>query len=190
MVLCDSEIRAALRAGHLVIRPEPTANQYTTTAVDLTLGGTFSRWKAPSGHGATTAIDPAAADFSFPRIARDHLQEAPTDEEGAVTLEPGGFLLGITAEWVELPVSSHLAARVEGRSTLARLGIGIHVTAPTVHSGFRGRITLEITNHSTLNIRLCPGLPICQLIFETVFGTPTEEMTGIFQNQNDVTGRE
>jgi hypothetical protein len=68
-------------------------------------------------------------------------------------------------------VHSRLAARVEGKSSLARLGLGIHVTAPTIHSGFAYPIRLEILNHGHAPIRLRSGMKICQLIFEATLGT-------------------
>jgi hypothetical protein len=86
------------------------------------------------------------------------------DGTGAVVINPQEFLLGITHERVHLPSSSRLCARVEGRSTLARLGLGVHVTAPTIHAGWNGKIALEIAHHGNVPIRLAPGLRICQLI--------------------------
>ena len=59
-------------------------------------------------------------------------------------------MLGWTAEYVELPIDSRIAARVEGKSSLARLGLGVHITAPTIHAGFPGQIRLEIVNHGHL----------------------------------------
>jgi len=98
-------------------------------------------------------------------------------------LEPGGFTLGWTEENIELPVDSRLAARVEGKSSLARLGIGIHITAPTIHAGFKGPIQLEMCNHGFLRVRLMPGMPICQLIFEQTLGTPEKGYKGQFFDQ-------
>jgi dCTP deaminase len=106
-----------------------------------------------------------------------------------VLIRPGEFVLALTRERVELPRQSRLAARVEGRSSLARLGLAVHLTAPTIHAGFRGYITLEITNQGPIPIKLRPGLAICQLILEHVFGTPAAEMTGAFQDQTSVEGR-
>jgi len=65
----------------------------------------------------------------------------------------------------------------------------VHITAPTIHAGFKGNIALEIKNHGVLPIRLRPGMLICQLIFEQVFGTPSRTMAGIFQDQGSVTGK-
>jgi dCTP deaminase len=92
-------------------------------------------------------------------------------------------------ERVGLPRQSRLAARVEGRNSLARLGLAVHLTAPTIHAGFSGNITLEITNQGPIPIKLRPGLAICQLVLEHVFGTPAREMTGIFQDQDSTAGR-
>jgi len=84
---------------------------------------------------------------------------------------------------VELPTDSRVAARVEGKSSLARLGIGIHITAPTIHAGFSGPIQLEICNHGFLRVRLIPGMPVCQLIFEQTLGTPEKGYKGQFLGQ-------
>jgi dCTP deaminase len=72
---------------------------------------------------------------------------------------------------------------VEGKSSLARLGVGVHVTAPTIHAGFAGQLQLEIFNHSPLRIRLVPGCKICQVIFEMTLGTPEQGYSGMFYNQ-------
>lgn len=100
-------------------------------------------------------------------------------------VEPGTFLLAWTAEEVELPSRSRLAARIEGKSSLARLGIGVHITAPTIHAGFVGSIQLEICNHGSLRVRVSPGLPVCQLIFEQTLGTPSKGYKGQFSGQSN-----
>jgi dCTP deaminase len=105
-----------------------------------------------------------------------------------VVLRPGDFIIALTAERVALPKSSRLAARVEGRSSLARLGLGVHVTAPTIHADWDGEIALEITNLGCLDIKLRPGLAICQLIIEQVHGTPATSLTSIFQGQQSAAG--
>jgi dCTP deaminase len=187
MVLCDVEIQAALRCGALVIEPRPNPRAFTTTAVDLLLGDEFKRWKTQAP-GAELIIDPSAPSFSLRAIAEHHMEPVPFEQDGSILLRPKEFILAITRERVELPVDSRLAARVEGRSTLARLGLSVHITAPTIHSGFRGQITLEMANHGQLPLRLRPGLNVCQLIVEQVFGTPGKQMAGPFQDQIGVTG--
>jgi dCTP deaminase len=71
--------------------------------------------------------------------------------------------------------------RIEG--ALARLGIGVHITAPTIHAGFKGPIVLEVFNHSTLRVKLTAGMRICQLIFEQTLGTPAKGYSGQFFQQ-------
>jgi dCTP deaminase len=110
-----------------------------------------------------------------------------------VALPPGCFYLAWTLEAVQLPYRSRIAARVEGKSSLARLGLGIHVTAPTIHAGFGASdadpswvgnpIQLEIWNTGPLPVVLKRGLKICQLIFEVVDGTPEQGYHGQFRVQ-------
>lgn len=186
MILCDSEIWAALKHGQIKIDPEPSRDDYTTTAVDLHLGETdFKRWKKP-GKGVSLIIDPSQSGFY--RDAASFLEDVPRESDGSVVVHPNEFLLALTKERVELPEQSRIAARVEGKSSLARIGLVIHLTAPTIHSGFKGNITLEIKNHGDFPIKLCPGMPVCQLIFESVFGTPSITMRGMFQEQTSVKG--
>jgi hypothetical protein len=92
---------------------------------------------------------------------------------------------------------ARLAARVEGRSSLAQLGVGIHVTAPTIHAGFgftddpkhsSTRIRLEIWNCGPLHICLQKGMKVCQLILEEVHGTPEKGYEGVFAIQAPQTG--
>jgi dCTP deaminase len=99
-------------------------------------------------------------------------------------------VLGWTVEKLCFPHTSKLAARVEGKSGLARIGLGVHVTAPTIHAGFgfdptkpryRGSpIRLEMWNAGPLEIILTRGMPICQLIIEEVHGTPEAGYSGTY----------
>lgn len=186
-ILGNIAFRDALAGGKLVIEPRPPEERIGTSAIDLTLAGEFQRWRQPNA-GMEMTIDPSAAGFSFQSIAATHLERHPAEEDGSVVLKPGKFLLGRTVERVELPLGSGFAGRVEGRSSLARCGVGIHVTAPTIHAGWRGTITLEITNHGTLPMRLRPGLPICQLIVERVAGGIEGEHKTSFLDQDTVAG--
>ena len=146
--------------------------------------------------------------FNFTKVATKHCEKITLDEfEGFVLkpakvvadgsngylMEPAPFILGWTVEKIRLPFTSRLAARVEGKSSLARLGVGVHVTAPTIHAGFGDKqddpkypgtpIQLEIWNVGPLPIRLTRGMRICQLIFEEVHGTPDKGYSGIFAEQ-------
>ena len=81
-------------------------------------------------------------------------------------IHPGEFALGRTLEWVELP--DDVVARIEGKSSLGRLGLIVHATAGFVDPGWQGTLTLEITNLTRVPIKLYPGLPIAQLSFMTL----------------------
>ena len=105
------------------------------------------------------------------------------DIKSGYVVKPQQFVLAWTLERLELPKESRIAARVEGKSSLARLGLGVHITAPTVHPGFSGPLQLEVCNHGTAFIELVPGMSICQLIFETTLGTPDQAYGGQFRGQ-------
>lgn len=107
-------------------------------------------------------------------------------EADRYTLEPKSFVLAWTFEKVSIPAGSRLAARVEGKSSLARLGMCVHITAPTIHSGFEGPIQLEIVNFGVNAIELTAGMRICQLIFEETAGTPEKGYAGRFAKQRPV----
>lgn len=92
-------------------------------------------------------------------------------------------MLGWTREYINLKIASRLAARVEGRSSLSRWGVGIHLTAPTIHAGFEGQIRLEMVNHGPVSILLRPEMPICQLVIETTLGTAERAYSGQFSGQ-------
>ena len=96
----------------------------------------------------------------------------------------------MTRESVHLKPGSKLAARVEGRSSLARLGLVVHLTAPTIHANFNAPITLEMINHGPFYLRLVPGKTrVCQLIFERLETEPAEDIKTEFQHQTSPAGK-
>jgi dCTP deaminase len=116
------------------------------------------------------------------------------DPDGSIVFPPyhvvKGHILGTTLERVHLKPGSRLAARVEGRSSLARLGLIVHLTAPTIHHGFNGTIALEMINFSAFHLRLVPEKTvICQLILEMLDRDPqTGEPNTAFQGQAFASG--
>lgn len=106
-----------------------------------------------------------------------------TAEEGFI-LHPGEFVLGVTAERVAIP--SWLVARIEGKSSIGRLGLTAHVTAGYIDPGFVGPITLEIANLRTIPIILRPGKAFCQLSFHRMSEAPTKTYDGRYQNAQGV----
>jgi len=99
-------------------------------------------------------------------------------------------VLGITRERVNLKPGSRIAARVEGKSGLARIGLVVHLTAPTIHAGWNGQITLEMINYSPFTLKLVPNKTrICQLIFERLESAPEREISTAFQGQTQPSGK-
>lgn len=182
MVLTDREIQAALESGHISITPKPGFDAYSSTSVDLTLSKFIRIWKADQPKGVEWVICPSAVGYNFNEVVKALSDMKELNEDG-YTLKPQEFVLGWTEETIQLPTSSWIAARVEGKSSLARLGVGIHITAPTIHAGFPGTIQLEICNHGIMMVRLTPGMRICQLIFEQTLGTPDKGYAGQFAGQ-------
>jgi dCTP deaminase len=192
MILSDREIIAALDRGVVIItgNPEKDPGKWSSTALDLTLDSKLRVWKKIGDSGDQGIIDPMAVDFNATTLASQHATPASCEPPDGFVIEPGTFLLGWTVEKLQPPHTSRIAARVEGKSSLARIGIGVHVTAPTIHAGFGYRphdpnfsgnpIQLEIWNAGPLRIKLTQGMPICQLIFEEVHGTPNKGYEGRF----------
>lgn len=189
MILSNVEIHAALDSGNLIIEPQPTPRlpsddahcPYNTHTVDLRLGSEISI--------------PDSGPFVYDVTKRDSL--APFIYKNAVNktifsdtphiLKQNQFVLGITMERIGPPIFKNgktcLAARIEGKSSRARLGLLIHFTAPTVHPGWDGPLTLEMINLGAADIVLIPGMAIAQLIIEEVRGIPIENPSQ-FQGQS------
>jgi dCTP deaminase len=182
LILTDREIQAAIQNGHIIITPAPDQLAYSSTSLDLTLSKFLREWKKAAVKGVEETVCPASDGYKFSEFSTSYSDKKEMNEDGYV-LNPGIFVLGWTEEDVELPVMARLAARVEGKSSLARLGIGIHITAPTIHAGFKGPIQLEICNHGPLRVKLNAGMPVCQLIFEQTLGTPEKGYKGQFHGQ-------
>jgi dCTP deaminase len=139
MILCDREIEALLQDGAIKIDPLPDKRLWTSTAVDLTLDNVLLRWTPrPSATGQPNHPRPMGPNFNVQAMMEDPnlATKITIDPRDGYLLEPRTFVLGFTREVVRFPNRSRLAARVEGKSSLARLGVGVHVTAPTIHAGF------------------------------------------------------
>lgn len=181
MIFTDREIRIALQKNQIEISPPPSQEAFSSTSIDLTLDQILSVYRHPPA-GIEQTIDPAAKDLDREAVLADLTEQTTIPKDGYV-LNHRHLVLGWTAERIDLPVNARLAARVEGKSSLARFGLGVHITAPTIHAGFRGRIQLEIVNNNNVPIRLTTGMRICQLIFELTLGTPDQGYQGQFLDQ-------
>jgi len=182
MILTDHEIQAFLNNKQIIIEPMPIKERYSSTSVDLTLSKQFRVWDFNQIDKTSGEIIKPGPKFKYAEFRDKYTKRKILTKEGYV-LAPNAFILAWTHEKINLPSHSRIAARVEGKSSLARLGLAVHVTAPTIHAGFEGPIQLELCNHGLFSIRLTPDMPICQLIFEMTFGTPDKGYSGIFLRQ-------
>jgi len=151
VLLSDRDILAEIKAKRIVVEPyDETMIQ--PSSIDFRLDRYFRVFE----NHRYPHIDPAADQSDLTR------QVEPEGDEPFI-LHPGEFVLGSTLEVVTLP--DDLAARVEGKSSLGRLGLLTHATAGFVDPGFSGHVTLELANVATLPIKLYPGMKIGQLCF-------------------------
>jgi dCTP deaminase len=151
VLLSDRDIRAELKSGRVVLDPFDD-DMVQPSSVDVRIDRyfrLFDNHKYP-------VIDPA---LEQPELTR--LVDVETDD--AFVLHPGEFVLASTFEIVTLP--DDVAARLEGKSSLGRLGLLTHSTAGFIDPGFSGHVTLELSNVATLPIKLWPGMRIGQLCF-------------------------
>jgi dCTP deaminase len=151
VLLSDRDIQAAIDAGRVVLDPYDPA-MIQPSSVDVRLDRFFRVFE----NHRYAHIDPSVEQAELTRLV-----ECRPDE--AFILHPGEFVLGATYEAVTLP--DDIAARLEGKSSLGRLGLLTHSTAGFVDPGFTGHITLELSNVATLPIMLWPGMKVGQLCF-------------------------
>ncbi len=158
VVLSDRDILKAMEAGTIRIDPYPDlASQLGSVSVDFRLGTTFMVFE----HSRFSFIDPR-----HPQSIGDAMRtiEVPADEP--FIMQPGDFALASTMESLELP--DNLLGRLEGRSSIARLGITVHSTAAVFEPGWIGTATMELSNLGRMAVALYPGMRICAFSFETV----------------------
>lgn len=179
-VLSDHELWALLESGRLSIEPPPASDAVSPSTIDLTLGNKFARPKSPGGSATETIIDTRDSQAVVDAIA-DLSTEEEVADGNSLELRSEEFLLAWTREEIGLP--NYLCARVEGRSTLARLGLSVHQTAPTVHPTFHGPLRLELHNAGPFTLKLYPGQPICQLIVEALSQPAASALSSIHQRQ-------
>lgn len=151
VLLSDRDIRAQLASGRVVLEPsDPSMVQ--PSSVDVRLDRFFRLFD----NHKYSVIDPAQEQPDLTRLV-----EVPAEDP--FILHPGEFVLGSTYELVSLP--DDVSARLEGKSSLGRLGLLTHSTAGFIDAGFSGHVTLELSNVATLPITLWPGMKIGQLCF-------------------------
>jgi dCTP deaminase len=151
VILSDHSIKEQIAAGRIVIEPY-SESDVQPSSVDLHVDKYFRVFRNHS-MGVIDVFE-----------SQEELTELVTIEEGsALMLHPGEFILGSTLERVALP--DDLVARLEGKSSLGRLGLLIHSTAGFVDAGWDGHLTLELSNVANLPITIYPGMAIGQISF-------------------------
>jgi len=151
MLLSDRDIKSQIEAGRIGLDPLDMG-LIQPSSMDVRLDRFFR------------LFDNHKYPFIDPREQQDELTRlVEVDPNEAFILHPGEFVLGSTFEFVTLP--NDIAARLEGKSSLGRLGLLTHSTAGFVDPGFQGHVTLELSNVATLPIKLWPGMKIGQLCF-------------------------
>jgi len=194
MILSNVEVHKALDEKRLIIDPEPVPRKppiggghcpYDTHTVDLRLS---SEIVEPNGNKFVYDVRKPG---NLAQLIKSHSETLQSTNRQPYVLEPGRFILGKTIEVIELPIfegcETCLAARIEGKSSMARLGLLVHFTAPTIHPGYNGTITLEMINLGPASILLPPEIYIAQLIIEEVRGCPNRNPSQ-FQGQREAVG--
>lgn len=194
MILSNVEIHNAIDEGRIIIEPEPRPRlpdvkgahcPYNTHSVDVTLGDTVI---VPI---AGVSMD-LSGQLPITDVIKRNSKSETISAERPFNLKPHCFVLANVREFLSLPIHKDpdrsLAARIEGKSSRARCGVVIHCTAPTVHPGYEGNLTLEISNLGLWPFILTPGMDIAQLIFEEVRGIPVRNDSQ-FQGHRDPIGR-
>lgn len=156
MILSDKDIKKYLKEKKISIEPllDPEI-QIQPSSVDLRLGNEFRIFK----YSELPFINPRNHE-----VSKEITELKKISDDSYFVLQPKEFVLGTTLEYVKIP--NDLVARLEGRSSMGRLGIIIHSTAGYIDPGYEGTITLEISNLGKIPIALYPKMRVCQLVFE------------------------
>src|SRR5215210_1638328 len=156
MILSDRDIVEALKSGRIKIDPAPDLDvQLGSISVDFRLGRTFMVFE----HSRHSFIDPRQ-----PQSIGEAMRTIEVGDDEPFIMQPGDFALASTIESLELP--DDLLGRLEGRSSIARLGITVHSTAAVFEPGWIGTATMELSNLGRMAVALYPGMRICAFSFE------------------------
>lgn len=156
MVLSDRDIKKALVSGRIKISPAPDLKtQLGSCSIDLRLGNAFRIFE----YSKNPYIDPSKKDYS-----NEITKEVKIKNGEPFIMQPGDFVLAMTLEKIVIP--DNLMGRLEGRSSLGRLGLVVHSTASIFDPGWNGKPVLELGNLGRMAIKLTCGMRICAMTFE------------------------
>ncbi|MEC9410634.1 MAG: dCTP deaminase [Pseudomonadota bacterium] len=168
MRLSDVDIEQKIASGDIIIDPPPSTDAIAGISVDLRLDHRFRVFNNNSVTHLDLSGDRDQLNRDIDRIMSKEI-EIPKDE--ALYIHPGELILGATMESVTIP--DNLVGWLDGRSSLARLGLMVHVTAGRIDPGWEGQIVLEFYNNGKLPLALRPEMVICAMSFETL-SSPAE----------------
>lgn len=168
MRLSDVDIEQKIASGDIIIDPAPGHDAIAGISVDLRLDHRFRVFNNNSVTHLDLSGDRDQLNRDIDRIMSKEI-EIPKDE--ALYIHPGELILGATMESVSIP--DNLVGWLDGRSSLARLGLMVHVTAGRIDPGWEGQIVLEFYNNGKLPLALRPEMVICAMSFETL-SSPAE----------------
>ncbi|MBY0372815.1 MAG: dCTP deaminase [Bryobacteraceae bacterium] len=155
MVLSDVDIKRYLAEGKIKVSPELPPDQFGSCSIDFRLGNEFSVFEH-SRHAYIDLRDRTAI--------QDLMRTIKVEPGQPFILQPREFALAITEEHIE--IADDVLGRLEGRSSLGRIGIIVHGTAGLFDPGWRGKATLELSNLGRMPVALYPGMRICSMTFE------------------------
>ncbi len=156
MILSDRDIKKYIKEGKLSFDPMPDLEtQLSGASLDMTLSNEFRVFQ----HTSIPYID-----VSRPKTFKGLTKKVVVEDGCPFVLHPNEFVLGIMRESIKLP--KNLSVRIDGKSSLGRIGIVVHSTAGHVNPGHEGALTLEISNIGMMPVALYPGMNICQLVFQ------------------------
>ncbi len=161
MKLSDTDILAHIKAGKITITPPPPDAAINGASVDLRLGPTFRVFSMHTGSHIDLGATREEIGEAIERTMADEITLSPED---VFYLHPGELALGATLERVEL--AADVCGLINGRSSLARLGLMVHSTAHFVDPGWSGQLVLEFYNCGRLPLGLRPGMAVCAISFE------------------------
>ena len=163
MILSDRDIKKALASGRIKITPAPDfKTQLGSCSIDLRLGNEVRVFR-PS---KVTHVD-----VRHMQEAEKIMENLTIPEGEPLVLHPGDLVLATTLEWLE--VGNDLIGRIEGRSSLGRLGVIVHGTASIFDAGWKGKAVMELGNLGVVPVILWPGMRICAFTFEEL-SSPAE----------------
>jgi dCTP deaminase len=168
MRLSDGDIESALESGHIKLTPRPDSKAISGISVDLRLANHFRVFSNNSVPFLDLSGEREQLNKEIDQVMG---KEIIIEGDNAFFIHPGELVLGSTLESVEIP--DNLVGWLDGRSSLARLGLMVHVTAGRIDPGWKGQVVLEFYNLGKMPLALKPEMIICALSFETLSSPAT-----------------